>query len=382
MRQQSLPLLDTAARQAQESYQARFSLSSSVTNRAPSPEGDRRRRRNDELAEVERRAKEQELRERENDLEMRARDLERARARLQEDHTFSRALHGEDNDAGDRQFALRPRERRSSLRQQFQRPLSQMESHDVSERVRNPAPTSSSQAVGGQSQHSYNTTHLAPPPPPGVNTPPSDVQPMFGQNSLPPPPKERHQLPESEHDSRTRDKYPNNGGYNSNTNSTSTSHASNCGCESCSISKYQSSSSPNQQTYNPQSVELPAVQRSEKKTGGGWIRRLSMPVGNALGLDSKRYQSNNSVISTKGIYTLGTGVGSSPAGERRGLFSMDGKRNSSTTALRLPAGSGREVQEDGRISGRGEGLVPGRRSYDANGISNRSMTSLGPTGRR
>lgn len=103
-----------------------------------------------------------------------------------------------------------------------------------------------------------------------------------------------------------------------------------------------------------------------------------MPVGNALGLDSKRHQSNNSV-GTKGIY--GTGVGSSPVSERRGLFSMDGKRNSSTTALRLPGGSFQEVQEDGRISGRGEGLGPGRRSYEASGIGNRSMTSLG-LGRR
>ena len=108
-----------------------------------------------------------------------------------------------------------------------------------------------------------------------------------------------------------------------------------------------------------------------------------MPVGNALGLDSKRHQSNNSVISTKGTYySLGTGVGSSPVSERRGLFSMDGKRNASTTALRLPGGSGKEVQEDGRISGRGEVEGPGRRSYDASGISNRSMTSLGLTGRR
>ena len=310
---------------------------------------------------------------------MRARDLERDRARLQQDHTFSRAPH-EDNDAGDRQFALRPRERRNSPRQQLQRPLSQMESHDVSERIKNPAPTSPSQAVGDRLQHSYDTTHLAPPSPRGVNTPP--VQPMFGQNSPPPSPKERHQLLESQRDSRTRDKYPNHGGYNSNTNSTSTSHASNCGCESCSISKYQSSSSPNQQIYNPQTIELPANQRSEKKTGGGWIRRLSMPVGNALGLDSKRHQSNNSVNSTKGIYALGTGVGSSPVSERRGLFSMDGKRNASTTALRLPGGSGTEVQEDGRISGRGEVSGPGRRSYDASGISNRSMTSLGLTGRR
>lgn len=310
---------------------------------------------------------------------MRARDLERDRARLQEDHTFSRT-HGEDNSTGDRQFAWRPRERRSSLRQQLQRPLSQMEPHDVSERVKNPAPTSSSQAVEGRSQHSYNTTHLAPP---GVNTPPSDVQPMFGQILPPPPPKERHQLPESQHDSRTPDKYPNNGGgYDSNTNSTSTSHASNCGCESCSISKYQSSSNPNQETHNPQSTELSANQRPGKKTGGGWIRRLSMPVGNALGLDSKRHQSNNSVTSTKGIYALGTGVGSSPVSERRGLFSMDGKRNASATALRLPTGSGKEVQEDGRISGRGEGLGPGRRSHEASGISNRSMSSLGLTGRR
>ncbi|KIM39796.1 hypothetical protein M413DRAFT_446723 [Hebeloma cylindrosporum] len=378
LRQQSLPLLDTAARQAQESYQAHFGLEpSSVTNRTPSPEVDRRWRRNEEL-QVERRTKEQELMEREKDLEMRARDLERDRARLQEDHSFSRTPHAEDNDAGDRQSALRARERRNSLRQQLQRPLSQMDLHDVPEKVKNPAPTSSSQAIGGRPQHSYNTAHLAPPHSRGMNTPPSDVQPVFGQNSPPPSPRERHRPPESQRDSRTRDRYPNNGGYNPNTDSTSTStsHASNCGCEACSISKYQSSSTPNQP------IELSANQRSEKKSGGGWIRRLSMPVGNAFGLDLKRQQSNNSVISNKGVYALGTGVGSSPVSERRGLFSMDGKRNASTTALRLPAGTGKEsgVQEDGRIAGRGEAL--GRRSYEASGISNRSMTNLGPPGRR
>ena len=369
MRQQSLPLLDTAAQQAQESYQARFGLSPSVTNRAPSPEVDRRRRRHDELPEVDRRAKEQELRERERELEIRARDLERDRARLQEDHTVIRASHGEGDDARDQLRALRPKERRNSLRQ-LQRPFSQLESHDVYETVKNPATISPSQTVGDRSQHSYNTTHLAPPPSRGTNTPP---EPTFGQNSPPP-------SPESGHDSRIGDKYPNNnnGGYISNTN---TSHASNCGCESCSISKYQSSASPNQPTQYMQSTALSANQRPEKKTSGGWIRRLSMPVGNAFGLDSKRHQSHNSVISTKGVYARGAGVASSPVSERRGLFSMDGKRNASTTALRLPGGSGREVQEDGRISGSGEGLGAGRRSYDASGISNRSMTNLGLTGR-
>jgi len=86
--------------------------------------------------------------------------------------------------------------------------------------------------------------------------------------------------------------------------------------------------------------------RPVEKSKPGWIRRLSMDVGNAFNLDSKK------------------GIGNIPIGSnqgRSGMFSMDGKKNVSNTALR--------VQEDGR------------RSYEASGISNRSMTNLG-IGRR
>jgi len=67
------------------------------------------------------------------------------------------------------------------------------------------------------------------------------------------------------------------------------------------------------------------------------------------------------------------------------VFSLwTAKKNASTTALRLTTGSGKGlgVQEDGRISGRVDGSGPGRRSYEASGSSNRSMTNLGLTGRR
>jgi hypothetical protein len=113
-----------------------------------------------------------------------------------------------------------------------------------------------------------------------------------------------------------------------------------------------------------------------------------MPVGNALGLDSsKKNQSSNSGST---VYSLGSGVGNTPAGGSRGLFSMDGKKNASTTALnsRSPDvhhGADRKsgVREDGRLGlqGRADAISPGRMSFDVSGVSNRSMTNLGVMGR-
>ncbi|KAJ6576525.1 hypothetical protein DFH09DRAFT_1260726 [Mycena vulgaris] len=122
-------------------------------------------------------------------------------------------------------------------------------------------------------------------------------------------------------------------------------HAPYCGCQSCSVAQYKTPSlrSPSPNDMRP--PEKPFTLRPEKPKG--WIRRLSMPVavGNAFSLDKK----NNAK-----------------------MYSLDGNKrgaNGSATTLR-------NVEEDGRIG-------PGRRSYDASGTSNRSMTSLiGAGGRR
>ncbi|KAF8910676.1 hypothetical protein CPB84DRAFT_1646080, partial [Gymnopilus junonius] len=221
-RQQSLPLLDTAARQTQETYNSRVPVQP-----GPSPESDRKwQQRNEDPNVVERNTKEQELRARERELEMRARELDRERA---------------------------------------------------------------------------SQTHLGLPPSPGTHAFPSSPQrspKLADRSQLPNPPQS-----DPQYESRNRDRYPSNNGHSSNTNSTSNSaHASYCGCESCSVSKYKNSgpSSPVQQ-YRQQSPQETSPQlqsqRSEKssKLGVGWMRRLSMPVGNAFsGSDSKRHQSNNS----------------------------------------------------------------------------------------
>ncbi|KAJ7170732.1 hypothetical protein C8R43DRAFT_980811 [Mycena crocata] len=120
-------------------------------------------------------------------------------------------------------------------------------------------------------------------------------------------------------------------------------HAPYCGCETCSVAQYKSNRSPSPNDLRP--PEKPFALRPEKPKG--WIRRLSMPVavGNAFSLDKKN-----------------TGK----------MYSLDAnKRNMNGSATTL-----RNVDEDGRMG-------QGRRSYDASGISNRSMTSLiGAGGRR
>ncbi|KAJ3744436.1 hypothetical protein DFH05DRAFT_1399235 [Lentinula detonsa] len=124
--------------------------------------------------------------------------------------------------------------------------------------------------------------------------------------------------------------------------STSTSnHAPYCGCENCSASKYKASS------------PLASPIRSEKEKPKGWMRRLSMPIvaGNSF-LDSKKHKDS--------------GYGSG-----KGVRTLDSKKNGSTTGLRS------SITEEGRL-----GAVSGRRSYDAGGISNRSMTNLGLNARQ
>ncbi|KAJ3753607.1 hypothetical protein EV360DRAFT_53188 [Lentinula raphanica] len=126
-----------------------------------------------------------------------------------------------------------------------------------------------------------------------------------------------------------------------NSSTSISNHAPYCGCENCSAAKYKSSS------------PLASPVRMEKEKPKGWMRRLSMPIvaGNAF-LDSKKNKDS------------GYGIG-------KGVKSLDSKKNASTTGLRT------SITEEGRL-----GPVSGRRSYDAGGIGNRSMTNLGMNARQ
>ena len=66
-----------------------------------------------------------------------------------------------------------------------------------------------------------------------------------------------------------------------------TDHAPYCGCETCSASKYKSrDGAPSPRDLRPPE---PLIQLRPEKPKGGWIRRLSMPViPNAFSLDSKK----------------------------------------------------------------------------------------------
>ena len=76
-----------------------------------------------------------------------------------------------------------------------------------------------------------------------------------------------------------------------------TDHASCCGCEACSASKYRATPSSPRDMRPP---EPPLLLRPEKPKGG-WIRRLSMPVmGNAFSLDSKKNGSNTALAGVGG----------------------------------------------------------------------------------
>ena len=338
------------------------------------------------MAEWERKQREQELRDRENELEMRARELDMERARLQTLRETTQDPQSHVRDLFDRegngsiaqngQFGLRSRERRISLRHQLQRPKSQMDLTEVDERGYNDITPTDSQ-IRPRTQQSYPSAHLAPPPRGGnnIHTPPATMQPLHSPKPSHPPSPLLQSSKELDYDSRTPTRYRDNSS-NSNTNTTDTTsmtdsmvHAAYCGCESCSVNKYKEKPPQTQ----------PQAQRSEKSKGGGWIRRLSMPVGNAFNLDSKKHQSNNSMSSTTSSnYGLGSGIAGGPATSSKGLFSLDSKKNVSTTAL-MSSGSGGTLspQEDGRLRG---GAV-GRRSYEASGVSNRSMTNLGHSGR-
>lgn len=346
LRQLSLPPPETAYQSPDQPDRFinghRTGLSISGSSQTPTPE-DRRRQRIDDLASLELAEKERELRQREYDIEMRSRELERDRARL-----LSIREGGDDGERTSQSAhnsALRPRERRTSLRQQLQRPLSQMELEAVNEPV---------QPLRPRSQLSPNRVHAAP-----------SLSSSNGQNS---PQATQEQRYDQRSSTSTMD---------SNTTASTSQHAPYCGCSTCSIAKYKTSTTPttNASKLNEKSSNNSLKPPSEKPKSS-WMRRLSMPVsvGNAFNLDSKRNIGG-------GNYGLGSGVSNTIDGGGRGLFSQ---KNTSATALGSPLDGGLDrVEEDGRL-GRGNAgaLGGGRRSYDLHGPSNRSMTNLGMTGRR
>lgn len=159
--------------------------------------------------------------------------------------------------------------------------------------------------------HSYSTTHLVPPP----------VQ------------SESH-----------------NSSNSSRASSSHTEHSIYCTCETCSASKYTAPSpsvSASQQDLR-RPPEPPIVLRQAEKPKG-WMRRFSMPVGmNAFSSSS----------SQKGIEG---GLG------KKNVFSLDGKRNSSSTTLMAQGVGALRAEEDGRM-----GISGGRRNYQGSG----SVTNL------
>lgn len=221
-----------------------------------------RLRRLREQAEQEQRLKEQSLQARELQIELRTRELEQDRA-----HFLKSRTDGYSNSSGDDPF--RPSTNASDPRRYSQ-----------------PDGLHLAQAISS-GRHSYSTTHLVPPS-------------SSSSTHLP------YSRPQTQPPSSAEPRRP-----------STSDHAEFCGCATCSVSKYRMRSTPSPHDLRP--PEPPITLRPEKPKG--WIRRLSMPVGNAFSLDSKK----------------------------------------SNSSLRTPAG------EDGRM----------RRSFEQGGISNRSMTNIG-----
>ncbi|TFK40415.1 hypothetical protein BDQ12DRAFT_734393 [Crucibulum laeve] len=299
-------------------------LSASTTSLTPTPEEETRRRRQriDELAEFELKEKERELRERERDIELRARELELDRARLMGLREGAAAA-GNDERLNSEQspIGLRPRERRTSLRQKMQRPLSQV---DV--RSQNQAQARASQEVRPHSQYSYSASNLAPPNPSSPRYNPTSSQP-------PSPSHYQSQTRDLHTQYEYQDQHQGDPWRHQNPSTSSSS------------SQYPQQQQPLRKPEN--ALRSPIAATPEKK--GGWMRRLSMP--GAFNLDSKKNHNN-----------LGGGIAGG-----KGISSADMKHNSSSTNLRTGG-----PQEDGRVA-----AGVGRRSYDAGGISNRSVTNLG-----
>ncbi|KAG6817667.1 hypothetical protein H0H87_005425 [Tephrocybe sp. NHM501043] len=277
----------------------------------------RRQQRLKDLAQLELKEKELALREHERDLQQKALELGRERAHLnnlRETDEYGPSSNLSHSATPPQVYSqLKPRERKTSFRLQRQQ--------------------SQTDAAGpSQLQQSYNTTHLAPPSPSSNS---------YKQSHSPTSHTSHHSHSSTLSTQFSPSRSPTAG---------TAAHAPYCGCESCSATKYRMPQAP----PDPSSLRPPAepitLRPAEKKPG--WMRRLSMPVGNAFSLDSKKAQG----VPVSQNFSVGAGVGSGQVG-RRGFFSMDGKKNASSTQL--------NIREDGR------------RSYESSGVSNRSMTHLG-----
>ncbi|KZP25095.1 hypothetical protein FIBSPDRAFT_783504 [Athelia psychrophila] len=194
-----------------------------------------RLRRLREQAEQEQKLSEQALRTREIQLEIRTRELEQDRAQFLQSRN-----DGYSNSSGDDSF--RPPENNNASN--AQRRYSQLE-------------PPYSPPVISRDRHSYSTTHLVPPSSSSSHLPSSRYQ---SQPSSPVEP----------------------------TRTSSSGHADFCGCATCSAAKYRMRSTPSPHDLRP--PEPPITLRPEKPKG--WMRRLSMPVGNAFSLDSKKSNSS------------------------------------------------------------------------------------------
>ena len=374
-RQQSFPPVDSLPRQSQEPlYQDHLSISPQSRSALSKSDDEHRQQRGDELTFSERRRREQQLIEKkEKELEIRTQELERDRVWLSN-------MRENDENGGRDQFMVRPRERRPSLRHQLERRLSQMDLDNLPET----APLSSSPAAANpqsnqKSQHSFNTTHLIPPSSPGINTPPATIHsshsPRYRQDSQPssPLPKTRLETQYEQHE--THRFLGNSSGLDKDTKAST--HIEHDSQPQYTVNKHQSLSGPSRPPDHRQPAPLKPQDKAKSSTS--WIRRFSMPVGNAFNLDSKRHQNNSSVSSTTSNYGVGSGISSrgpvQSGGGNRGLFSMDARKNLSTTALRISGEGGHHVQEEDRP---GSGVIGvGKRTYQTAGLGNRSMTNLG-----
>lgn len=296
-----LPLVpsisNTSLRQSNSYQELTSQLSPSTAGGTPTQDDEASRRRRqgvDELAELELKENQMELREREHEIEMRARELERDYLRMTNAREEEGVVNGYIADGSRRNPEHQP---------QLLRPLRPRSQLDMGQALPN-ASNNLAPLSPLRPRFSHDTTHLTPPSNSSLPFTSPDSRTVFNSSSR-------------QSSQQHEDKPP---------------HAPSCGCETCSIAKYRSPSSAQSFDFRPPAK--PLILRPVEKSRPGWIRRLSVPVGNAFNLESK-----------KGIGNI-AGLGSS--------------KNGSTVSF------GTAIHHDGR------------RSYEAN--INRSVTNLGMGG--
>jgi len=109
---------------------------------------------------------------------------------------------------------------------------------------------------------------------------------------------------------------------NSSPTSAASSHGPNCSCTNCNMALAISKSPANLRSP----TKPPERSLAEKPKSGGWMKRFSMPVGNAFGLDSK-----------KGIGNTPAGISIAGGQNKSGNFGLDGNTIPSNMAPRSRA---------------------------------------------